>query len=62
MPQQDCRASELKYAKEVFEVAFPAGDDATEIMHPGEQSLDPPAATIAAQRATRKLSTACLGL
>jgi hypothetical protein len=52
MPKKDCRANELKHAEEVFEVAFPTGDDAAEIMHPGKQSLDLRAATTAAQRAT----------
>lgn len=38
-------------AEEVFDVVFPSGDEAVEIVHPGEQPLDLPSSAIAAQLA-----------
>jgi len=50
MPQQDADASELEEAEEVLGVSFVAGDQAAEVLEPGEQALDLPAPAIAAQR------------
>ena len=52
MPQEDDSACKLNHPEEVFWVVLPASDDATIIMEPSKQTLDFPATTIAAQRAT----------
>jgi hypothetical protein len=49
MPQQDADASELEEAEEVLGVALVAGDEAAEVLEPGEEALDLPALAIAAQ-------------
>ena len=45
------KAGEVDEAEEVFDVVLPSGDEAAEVVHPGEQALDLPAAAIAAQLA-----------
>ena len=52
MPQEDDGAGELHHPEEIFWVVLPASDDATIIMEPSKKTLDFPAATVAAQRAT----------
>src|SRR5258708_33096354 len=52
MPEQDQHASELDHAEEVGRVIFPAGDHTAVVMQPGEQTLNVPAAAIAAQAAS----------
>lgn len=49
MPQEDDEAAELEHAKEVGLVKLPASDETAEVMQPGEQSLDLPAAAITPQ-------------
>jgi len=39
-------------AQEVLDVVFPAGDETTEVVHPGKQPLDFPTPAIAAQRSS----------
>src|SRR5882724_10431838 len=49
MPQEDDGASELDHPEEIFWVVFPANDDATKVMKPGEQAFHFPATPVAAQ-------------
>jgi hypothetical protein len=49
MPQEDDGASELNHPEEIFWVVFPANDDATKVMKPGEQAFHFPATPVAAQ-------------
>ncbi len=52
MPQEDNKAAELKHTEEIGFVIFPAADQSAEVVKPGEEALDFPAATVAAQFAT----------
>lgn len=45
-------AGELHHAEVVVEVAFPAGDDATGVVEPGEEAFDFPAPAGAPKRPT----------
>ena len=56
MPEQQVEAGEVHEAEEVLDVVFPAGDQATEVVHPGKESFHLPASAVAAQH------TAILGL
>src|SRR5271157_1017770 len=49
MPQEDDEAAEMEHAEEVGLVIFPAGDQSAEVMEPGEEPLDFPAAAVAPQ-------------
>ena len=49
MPQKDDEAAELKHAEEIGFVVFPTADQSPEVVQPGEQPLDFPAATITPQ-------------
>src|SRR5258708_36660685 len=49
MPQKDNKAAELKHAKEIGFVIFPAADQSAKVVKPGEEALDFPAAAVAAQ-------------
>jgi hypothetical protein len=49
MPQEDQRAAELDHAEEVGSVAFPARGESAEVLQPGEESFDLPAAHVAAK-------------
>ena len=51
MPQEDDRRGEVNHPEEVRGVPLPAGDDAPIVMEPGEEPLDFPPPTRAAQRA-----------
>ena len=44
MPQENDGGGQLDHPEEVVGVPFPAGDDTTEVMKPGEQPLNFPAA------------------
>ena len=50
MPQQYLRAAELNEAEKVLEVAFPAGDQAAEVVQPGREPLHFLPFAISAQR------------
>jgi len=52
MPQQDDEAAELKHAEKIGFLMFPAADESAEVVKPSEESLDFPAAAVAAQFAT----------
>ena len=52
MPQEDNEAAELDHGEEVDLMMFPARDQSAEIVKPGEETLNFPAAAIAAQFAT----------
>ena len=52
VPHQDEDAAELEHAEEVGLVKLPADYQSAEVMKPGEQTLDLPAAAVAAQFAT----------
>ena len=39
-------AGEVDEAEEVFDVVFPSGDEASEVMHPSEQSFHFPASSV----------------
>jgi hypothetical protein len=47
MPEEDEQASEVYEAKEVFDLHFPSGDQPAEVLHPGEEPFDFPAALVA---------------
>ena len=47
VPQQQMQASEVDKAEEVFDVVFPAGNEATEAVQPGKEPLHFPASAIA---------------
>jgi hypothetical protein len=52
MSEQQLEAGQVHEAQEVLDVVFPAGDETTEVVHPGKQPFDFPAAAIAAQRSS----------
>ena len=52
MPQEDNSASELNHPEEILWVVFPANDNATKVMEPGEQALDLPTTAVTPQAAT----------
>ncbi len=45
------QATEADKAEEVFDVVLPGGDEAAEVVQPGEQPLDAPAAAVSAKLA-----------
>jgi hypothetical protein len=49
MPQENDEAAELEHAEKVGLVIFPAIDESAEVMEPGEEAFDFPAAAVAAQ-------------
>jgi hypothetical protein len=49
MPQQDDEATELEHAEKVGFMIFPAAHQSAEVVEPGEEALDFPAAAITAQ-------------
>jgi len=51
MFEEHAKAGEVDEAEEVFDVVFPAGDQAAAVVHPGKEPLYFPAAAIATQRA-----------
>ena len=50
--EHDFDAAEADHGEEVLDVVLPAGDEAAEVVQPGEEPLDLPASPVAAQRAT----------
>lgn len=52
MPQEDNEAAELEHAEEIGFVIFPAADQSAEVVKPGEEAFDSPAAAVTAQFAT----------
>lgn len=52
MSEHHLKAGKVDEAEEVFDVIFPAGDESSEGVHPGEEPLDFPAAAIASQRSS----------
>src|SRR3981189_2105121 len=51
MPEQDTSTGQLQHAEEVLDVILPAGDQTPGVVEPGEEALDPPAPSTAAERA-----------
>ena len=51
MPQQDLCARELEKAEEVPDVIFPAGNQASRVVEPGEEAFDLPAPAVPPQGA-----------
>ena len=51
MPQEDDETAKLEHAEEVGFVIFPAADESAEVVKPGEEALDFPAAAVPAQLA-----------
>jgi hypothetical protein len=49
MPQEDDETAKLEHGEEVGLVIFPTADQSAEIVKPGEQALDFPAAAVATQ-------------
>src|SRR3970040_124519 len=49
MPQEDDEAAELEHAEEIGFVKLPAREQSAEVMQPGEEPFDLPAAAIAAE-------------
>jgi hypothetical protein len=52
MPQKDDEAAELDHAEEICFLIFPAANQTAEVMEPGKEPLDFPAAAVPAQLAT----------
>lgn len=52
MSEQHVETGKMDEAEEVLDVVFPSGDEAAEVVHPGEESLHFPAFSIAAELAT----------
>ena len=52
MPQQDDEATELEHAEKVGFMIFPAAHQSAEVVKPGEEAFDFPAAAITAQFAS----------
>src|SRR5215475_3793443 len=52
MPQKYDEAAELKHAEEIGLMIFPAANQSAEIVEPGEEPLDSPAAAVTTQFAT----------
>jgi hypothetical protein len=52
MPQKDDEAAELKHAEEISLMIFPATNQSAEVVEPGEEAFDSPAAAVTAQLAT----------
>src|SRR5574340_1111720 len=51
MPQQDDNAAEVDHAEKVFVAKLIADDKPSEVLQPGKEALDLPAAAVATQRA-----------
>jgi hypothetical protein len=49
MPEQEVETGELNKAEEVLDVILPAGDEAAEVVYPGEEPFHFPATTIATE-------------
>jgi hypothetical protein len=49
MPQEDDEAGEMEHAEEIGFVKFPASHQSAEVVEPGLQAFDFPAAAVAAQ-------------
>jgi hypothetical protein len=49
MPEHHVQAGEVNETGEVFDVVFPSGDEAAEVVHSGKQALDLSAPPIATQ-------------
>jgi|SRR5215467_2583628 len=49
MPQKDDEAAKLKHAEEIRFMIFPTADESAEVVEPGEEPLDSPAAAVTAQ-------------
>ena len=49
MPDEYEEASELSEAEEVFDLDFPSGNEAAEVLHPGEEPFDFPAALVSSE-------------
>ena len=49
MPEQEVKARELNKAEEVLDVVLPSGNEAAEVVHPGEEPFHFPARTVATQ-------------
>jgi hypothetical protein len=52
MSREDNEAAELKHAKKVGFLMFPAADESAEVVKPSEEALDFPAAAVTTQLAT----------
>lgn len=52
MPQEDNEAAELDHSEEVELMVFPARDQSAEVVKPGKEALNLPAAAVAPQFAT----------
>ena len=48
MSEHHLEAGKMHEAEEVFDVVFPSGDEAAEVVHPGEEPLDFPSAAVSA--------------
>jgi hypothetical protein len=52
VPHHHLQTGQMHEAEEVLDVVFPSGDEAAEVVHPGEQPLHFPAPAVAAQFAS----------
>ena len=52
MLEEHLQAGEVDEAEEVLDVVFPAGNEAAEVVHPGEEPLHLPSSLVAAQWAS----------
>jgi hypothetical protein len=53
VPQEDDKATKLKHGKEIGLVISRAGDEAAEVMEPGKETFDLPAAAVTARFADK---------
>jgi hypothetical protein len=49
MSEHHLQTGEMYEAEEVLDVVFPSGDEAAEVVHPGEEPLDLPSSPVAVQ-------------
>jgi len=52
MLEEHLQAGEVDEAEEVLDVVFPAGNEAAEVVHPGEEPLHLPSSLVASQWAS----------
>ena len=52
MSEQHLHTGKVNEAEEVLDVVFPSGNEAAEVLHPGEQAFHSPTAAIATELAT----------
>jgi hypothetical protein len=52
MPEEDYSAAEVEESSEVFSMIFPPDDETSEVVEPGEESLDLPTSFVSTERSS----------